>query len=65
MPGEWIFEVKFFRSALPAFVRSLIHRYRLPRLALSKYAICMESHPPNPILASWHDGPRAAASRRF
>ena len=43
MPNSCIFEVKFFRYALPSWVRSLIARYELPRLALSKYAICLES----------------------
>ena len=43
MPGSCIFEVKFFRYALPSWVRGLIARYELPRLALSKYAICLES----------------------
>ena len=42
MPGWFIFEVKFFRYALPSWVRSVIARYELPRLALSKYAICLE-----------------------
>jgi hypothetical protein len=43
MPGWSIFEVKFFRYALPSWVRSVIARYELPRLALSKYAICLDS----------------------
>lgn len=43
MPNSCIFEVKFFRYALPSWVRSLIARYELPRLALSKYAICLDS----------------------
>jgi hypothetical protein len=37
------FEVKFFRRALPAWVVAIIERYELPRQALSKYTICMES----------------------
>lgn len=36
-------EVKFFRRALPAWVVSIIERYELPRMALSKYTICMDS----------------------
>ena len=36
-------EVKFFRRALPAWVISLIQRYELPRMALSKYTICMDA----------------------
>lgn len=43
MPGWCVFEVKFFRYALPQWVRSIIQRYELPRFALSKYAICLES----------------------
>lgn len=45
MSGAFVFEVKFHRNALPAWVRSLISRYRLPRMALSKYTICMDSQP--------------------
>ena len=63
MNGAWIFEVKFFRGALPGFVRSIITRHRLPRLALSKYAICMESHPVGPMLPPQRAGQYAAASR--
>ena len=44
MRQHFIFEVKFFRGALPAWVLSVIKRYALPRMALSKYAICLESH---------------------
>jgi hypothetical protein len=43
MPGNFILEVKFFRYALPEWVRSLIARHELPRLALSKYAMCLET----------------------
>jgi len=43
LKGYCIFEVKFFRYALPSWVRTLISRYELPRLALSKYAICLDS----------------------
>ncbi len=46
MPGTFTFEVKFFRCALPAFVRSIITRYGLQRMALSKYVICLDAgHP--------------------
>ncbi|HKQ57333.1 MAG TPA: polyphosphate polymerase domain-containing protein [Candidatus Eisenbacteria bacterium] len=43
MTGAFIFEVKFHRNALPSWVRTIISRYRLPRMALSKYAICMDT----------------------
>lgn len=43
LPGFFILEVKFFRYALPQWVRSLIERHELPRLALSKYAMCLET----------------------
>ena len=42
MPGTFTFEVKFFRSALPAFVRSIITRHGLHRSSLSKYMICLD-----------------------
>lgn len=41
--GRFIFEVKFFRYALPAWVRTIVKRYELPRMALSKYAICLDA----------------------
>jgi VTC domain-containing protein len=43
LPGSFILEVKFFRYALPHWVRSLVERHELRRLALSKYAMCIES----------------------
>jgi hypothetical protein len=60
---SWIFEVKFFRCALPAFVRSIIRRYQLPRMALSKYAICLDSHPTRPTSSPWRERRFATASR--
>ena len=55
MAHSWIFEVKFFRCALPAFVRSIIRRYELPRMALSKYAICLDSHPTVSTRSPWRE----------
>ena len=55
MANSWIFEVKFFRCALPAFVRSVIRRYELPRMALSKYAICLDSHPTVMSRSPWRE----------
>ena len=42
LPGSAILEVKFFRGALPLWVSRLIKQYGLPRMALSKYAICLD-----------------------
>ena len=39
---HFVLEVKFFRRALPAWVQSMIMRYELPRLALSKFAMCLD-----------------------
>ena len=44
MAKHLIFEVKFFRSALPAWVQSIVSRYDLPRMALSKFSICLDAH---------------------
>ncbi len=41
--GHFIFEVKFFRYALPMWVRTIVRRYELPRMALSKYAMCLDT----------------------
>jgi len=35
-------EVKFFRRSLPAWIVSIIKRYELPRMSLSKYAMTVE-----------------------
>lgn len=43
MPKYFIFEVKFY-TGLPAWIQSIIKRYQLPRMALSKYTICLDSH---------------------
>jgi len=43
MPKYFIFEVKFY-SGLPSWIQSIIKRYQLPRMALSKYTICIDSH---------------------
>jgi VTC domain-containing protein len=45
MSRSFIFEVKFFRYSLPGWIRSVISRYRLPRMALSKYTICLDTQP--------------------
>ena len=43
MSQHFILEVKFFRSVLPTWVLSMITRYELPRMALSKFSICLDS----------------------
>ena len=40
---NFIFEVKFF-NGLPAWIQSIIKKYQLQRMALSKYTICLDSH---------------------
>lgn len=45
MARYFVLEVKFFRGTLPAWVRSMIERYDLPRMALSKYTICLDAEP--------------------
>lgn len=42
-PGYCIFEVKFF-TGLPHWIQDIVTRYELPRLALSKYAMSIDSH---------------------
>jgi VTC domain-containing protein len=42
IPNHFVIEIKFFRCALPAWVPALVQRYELPRLAISKYAICLD-----------------------
>lgn len=43
LPNNVIFEVKFY-TVLPFWMREIIGRYQLPRMALSKYTICLDSH---------------------
>ena len=43
LAGHFIFEVKFFRGALPVWVISLIKRFALKRMALSKFTICLDT----------------------
>ena len=42
-PRHFVFEVKFFRGALPAWVQNLIMEYSLQRMAVSKYSMCLDS----------------------
>lgn len=43
VPGHFVLEIKFFRGALPVWVSSLIRRYGLKRMSVSKYTICMDA----------------------
>jgi len=43
MRDHFILEVKFFRGALPSWAISMVQRYSLPRMALSKYTICLDA----------------------
>ncbi len=43
MVNNFIFEVKFL-GTLPAWIRSLISKYKLDRQALSKYTMTLDSH---------------------
>ena len=42
MKRFFIFELKFFRRSLPQWASEIILRYQLPRMALSKYTLCMD-----------------------
>jgi len=42
-PGFFVFEVKFYLN-LPAWVRTLVQNFDLPRLAFSKYATGIDVH---------------------
>ena len=48
MPQHFILEVKFFRRALPSWVAQMVKRYELPRMALSKFTICLDSQGAQP-----------------
>ena len=43
MPGHFVFEVKFHRG-LPRWIPTLVARFDLKRLAVSKYAICIDAN---------------------
>lgn len=55
MSKSFILEVKFFRSALPEWIRALITRFQLSRMALSKYTICLDSNPSAALSARGQD----------
>jgi len=42
LPRHFVFEVKFFRSAVPAWVQNIIMKYSMQRMAVSKYAMCLD-----------------------
>lgn len=44
LAGYFILEVKFYKGSTPGWLKSFLERHRLERMALSKYAISLESH---------------------
>ncbi|MGY8827080.1 MAG: VTC domain-containing protein [Candidatus Latescibacterota bacterium] len=42
--GHFILEVKFYKSSISGWLKSFLEKHRLERMALSKYAISLESH---------------------
>lgn len=43
LPRHFVFEVKFFRGALPAWAQNVITKHSMQRMAVSKYAMCLDS----------------------
>jgi hypothetical protein len=43
MSHHFTLEVKFFRRTLPHWVQQLVNKFELPRMALSKYTICLDA----------------------
>ena len=54
-PNEFVFEVKF-NKALPSWVPSIINKYQLTRVAVSKYAFCLDKWMSNKILILFNPG---------
>jgi len=50
MKRFFIFELKFFRRSLPQWASDIVRRYELPRMALSKYALCVDLRDARPRL---------------
>lgn len=50
MKRFFIFELKFFRRSLPQWASAIVQRYELPRMALSKYALCLDMKNARPRL---------------
>ncbi len=44
LAGYFILEVKFYKGSIPGWLKSFLERHQLERMALSKYAISLESH---------------------
>jgi len=42
--GHFILETKFYKGSIPGWLKSFFEKQRLERMALSKYAISLESH---------------------
>jgi hypothetical protein len=50
MRDHFVLELKFFHNSLPQWASSLIQRYSLPRMALSKFALCLDLRDRRPNL---------------
>jgi hypothetical protein len=50
MKRFFILELKFFRRSLPQWASDIIRRYELPRMALSKYTLCVDLKDARPRL---------------
>ena len=59
MNKYFIFELKFFRCSLPGWIRAVIAQFALPRMALSKYTICLDTNQ-SPALSAPGRGRRFA-----
>jgi hypothetical protein len=42
MRDYFVLELKFFHQSLPQWAPELIRRYNLPRMALSKFCLCLD-----------------------
>jgi hypothetical protein len=50
MKRYFILELKFFRRSLPQWASDIVQRYELPRMALSKYTLCVDLRNARPRL---------------
>ena len=51
MRNHFVLELKFFHNSLPQWASALIRRYSLPRMALSKFAMCLDLRDSRPYVA--------------
>ena len=50
MRDHFVLELKFFHNSLPQWASSLIRRYSLPRMALSKFCMCLDLRQSRPYI---------------